>query len=50
MYVIEARDIRQDRWREVFSSADKGEARFGLWNYVLKNPGRQVRVTEPEEL
>ena len=45
---IQTRDWRQDRWRVVFHSIDKGEARFGLFNYVMENPGRIVRVLAPE--
>ena len=49
VYVIEARGWKQDRWRLAFRSADKGEARFALWEYMEKNPERPVRVREEDE-
>lgn len=48
-YIVEARDFKQNRWREVFNSVDKGEARLGLWNYVEEHPGKPVRVREESE-
>jgi hypothetical protein len=47
-WVIQARDWKQDRWRQVFLSIDKGEARYALFNYVMKHPARIVRVLPPD--
>lgn len=48
IWIIERRDRRINRWREVWRSRDEGESRYELWNRVCQDgdneDGRVYRV------